>query len=72
MQKHNNYTEIEDFLANGLFQLWVKSKIHRKERTSENPDHTKVIKKPRLYLLAMIVRHEKILATVIQSGLNAI
>jgi hypothetical protein len=74
MQERNNYTEIEDFLADVSFQLWVQSKIDNQgweEWTLENPDRAKLVEDSRLWLLAMTVRHEEIPTKAIQSGLES-
>jgi transmembrane sensor len=74
MQKRNNYTEIEDFLADESFQLWVKSKVDYQgweEWTLENSDRAKLVEESRLWLLAMTVHHEEIPSTTIQSGLES-
>lgn len=58
MQKRNNYTEIEDFLADESFQLWILSKIDEQgweEWTLENRQRAKLVEDARLLLLAMKV-----------------
>jgi transmembrane sensor len=74
MQERNNYTEIEDFLADESFQSWVRLKVDHQgweEWTLENPDRAKLVEESRLWLLAMTVHHEEIPTSVIQSGLEA-
>jgi len=74
MQERNNYTEIEDFLADVSFQLWVRLKIDNQgweEWTLENPDRAKLVEDSRLWLLAMSIHHEEILSEVIQGGLES-
>ena len=74
MQERNNYTEIEDFLADVSFQLWVRSKVDNQgweEWTLENPDRAKLVENSRLWLLAMSVHHEGISVEVIQDGLES-
>ncbi|MDQ6530597.1 FecR family protein [Flavobacterium sp. LHD-85] len=56
MQKRNNYTEIEDFLADESFQLWILSKVDEQgweEWTLENLQRAKLVEDARLVLLAM-------------------
>jgi len=58
MQKRNNYTEIEDFLADESFQLWILSKVDEQgweEWTLENLKRAKLVEDARLLLLAMRV-----------------
>jgi len=58
MQKRNNYTEIEDFLADESFQLWILSKVDEQgweEWTLENLNRAKLVEDARLLLLAMRV-----------------
>ena len=74
MQERNNYTEIEDFLSDTSFQLWVRSKIDNQgweEWTLENTDRAKLVEDSRLWLLAMTVHHEEISTNTIQSGLES-
>lgn len=74
MQKRNYYIEIEDFLADPSFQLWVLSKIDDQgweEWTLENQQRAKLVEDARLLLLAMKVPENKIsyseLTTALQS-----
>lgn len=56
MQKRNKYTEIEDFLSDESFQLWVLSKIDEngwEEWTLESQERAKLVEDARLMLLAM-------------------
>jgi len=58
MQKRNNYIEIEDFLADESFQLWILSKVDEQgweEWTLENLQRAKLVEDARLVLLAMRV-----------------
>lgn len=58
MQKRNNYIEIEDFLADESFQLWILSKVDEQrweEWTLENLERAKLVEDARLVLLAMRV-----------------
>jgi len=63
MQKRNYYTEVEDFLDDKSFQLWILSKIDEQgweEWTLENQQRAKLVEDARLLLLAMKVPHNKI------------
>ena len=63
MQKRNYYIEIEDFLADQSFQLWILSKIDEQgweEWTLENQQRAKLVEDARLLLLAMKVPQNKI------------
>ncbi len=63
MQKRNNYTEIEDFLADESFQLWILSKVDEQgweEWTLENLERAKLVEDARLLLLAMKVPDSKL------------
>ncbi|MEO7977265.1 FecR family protein [Flavobacterium sp.] len=58
MQKRNTYTEIEDFLTDESFQLWILSKVDEQgweEWTLENLHRAKLVESARLLLLAMKV-----------------
>ena len=73
MQERNNYTEIEDFLADESFQSWVRLKLDHQaweEWTLENPDRAKLVEESRLWLLAMTVHQEEINSSVLQSALE--
>jgi transmembrane sensor len=74
MQERNNYKEIEDFLADPSFQIWVRLKVDNQgweEWTLENPNRAKLVEESRLWLLAMSVHHEEIPATIIESALES-
>ncbi|MFV8324428.1 FecR family protein [Flavobacterium sp. ZS1P14] len=73
MQQRNNYTEIEDFLADTSFQLWVRSKNDPQgweEWTLENPKRAKLVEEARLWLLAMKVADNNLSQTAIESALE--
>lgn len=56
MQKRDQYTEIEDFLDDSSFQLWVRSKVDQQdweEWTLEKSKQAKLVDESRLFLLAM-------------------
>jgi hypothetical protein len=58
MKERNQYTEIEDFLADESFRLWMKSKKDFQgweEWTLENPKRAKLVEEARIWLLAMKV-----------------
>jgi len=74
MQKRNNYTEIEDLLADQSFQLWVLSKIDEQgweEWTVENRQRAKLVEDARLLLLAMKVTNANLSQNEIFSALEA-
>ena len=58
MQKRDNYIEVEDFLDDSSFQLWILFKIDEQsweEWTLENRQRAKLVEDARLLLLAMKV-----------------
>lgn len=58
MKNRNQYSEIEDFLADESFRLWMRSKEDSKgweEWTLENPKRAKLVEEARMWLLAMEV-----------------
>lgn len=73
MQKRNNYTEIEDFLADESFQLWILSKIDEQgweEWTLENLQRAKLVEDARLVLLAMRVPESNISSNEVHEALQ--
>lgn len=73
MRQRNNYTEIEDFLADTSFQLWVRSKNDPQgweEWTLENPKRAKLVAEARLWLLAMKVPDNTLSQAAIESALE--
>ena len=63
MKKRNQYREIEDFLADESFRLWMKSKNDAdgwEEWTLENPNRAKLVQEARLWLLAMKVPEDNL------------
>lgn len=74
MRQRNNYTEIEDFLADTSFQLWVRSKDDQQgweEWTLENPKRAKLVEEARLWLLAMKVSDDNLSQTAIETALES-
>lgn len=74
MQKRNYYIEIEDFLADQSFQLWVLSKIDEQgweEWTLENQQRAKLVEDARLLLLAMKVPVNKISSSELTAALQS-
>jgi transmembrane sensor len=74
MQKRNYYIEIEDFLADQSFQLWVLSKIDEQgweEWTLENQHRAKLVERARLLLLAMKMPANKISSSELTSALQS-
>jgi hypothetical protein len=58
MKERNQYREIEDFLADESFRLWMRSKEDSngwEEWTLEHPKRAKLVEEARLWLLAMKV-----------------
>jgi transmembrane sensor len=73
MQKRNYYTEIEDFLADESFQLWVRQKEDNQaweEWTLENCQRAKLVEEARYFLLAMKVPESNFSSDFIQNGLE--
>nr|WP_315224977.1 FecR family protein [uncultured Flavobacterium sp.] len=74
MQKRNNYSEVEDFLTDYSFQLWVLSRIDDQgweEWTVENQKRAQLVENARLLLLAMKVADSNVPQSEIQSALEA-
>ncbi|MEN2399476.1 FecR family protein [Flavobacterium sp. MC2016-06] len=74
MQKRNNYTEIEDFLIDESFQLWVLSKIDEdgwEDWTLENRQRAKLVEDARLLLLAMKVQDTPLSSNQIRTALES-
>ncbi|MWB93960.1 DUF4974 domain-containing protein [Flavobacterium sp. GA093] len=74
MQKRNQYIEIEDFLADESFQLWILTKTDEQgweEWTVENQQRAKLVEDARLLLLAMRAGNKEISPIEIQSALQA-
>ncbi|KRD10460.1 iron dicitrate transport regulator FecR [Flavobacterium sp. Root901] len=73
MQKRNQYTEIEDFLADESFQSWVLLKIDEngwEEWTLESRQRAKLVQDARLILLAMKVPESDLSDSDIQRALH--
>ena len=63
MQQRNNYTDIEDFLNDTSFQLWVLSRIDQQaweEWTLEDHQRAKLVEDARMWLLAMKVSQDQL------------
>ncbi|MFV8364016.1 FecR family protein [Flavobacterium sp. ZT3P35] len=74
MQHRNNYTEIEHFLADESFRLWVCCKDVQQEWeewTLENSSRAKLVEESRLWLLAMNVPNDDLAADEVQHALEA-
>ncbi|GGF15646.1 FecR family protein [Flavobacterium limi] len=74
MQKRNYYIEIEDFLADSSFQLWILFKIDEQgweEWTLENQQRAKLVEDARLLLLAMKVPANKISSSELTAAMQA-
>lgn len=74
MQNRNTYTEIEDFLEDPSFQLWVRSNIDQngwEDWTLENPKRAKLVEEARMWLLAMKVPETNLTSLAIESALQS-
>lgn len=74
MQKRNQYIEIEDFLSDESFQLWILSKVDEQgweEWTLENQQRAKLVEDARLLLLAMKVGDAELSQAEVQSALKS-
>lgn len=74
MQKRNNYTEIEDFLADESFQKWILLKIDEEgweEWTLENRQRAKLVEDARLLLLAMKVSKPQLSKAELSDALSS-
>ena len=73
MQKRNKYTEIEDFLSDESFRLWVLENQNNQdweEWTLKNTERAKLVEEARYWLLAMKVEKTKMLPSTIESALQ--
>jgi len=73
MKKRNQYREIEDFLADESFRLWMKSKNDAdgwEEWTLENPNRAKLVQEARLWLLAMKVPEDNLSQEQVDTALQ--
>lgn len=74
MQTRNQYTEIEDFLADASFLAWVRSNTDRdnwEEWTLEDAKRAKLVETARLWVLAMKVPENSFSNEMVQSALVA-
>jgi ferric-dicitrate binding protein FerR (iron transport regulator) len=74
MQERNKYTEIEDFLADESFQLWVRTEADQEnweEWTLENPIRAKLVQEARLWILATKVAENNLPPSMVQTALLA-
>ncbi|MCZ8230176.1 FecR family protein [Flavobacterium sp.] len=74
MQKRNNYTEIEHFLADESFRMWVYFNDDQQdweEWTLENSSRAKLLEEARLWLLAMKAPDTNLTSIDVQSALEA-
>ncbi|TDD94705.1 FecR family protein [Flavobacterium cellulosilyticum] len=74
MENRNQYTEIEDFLADPSFQLWVRSKVDQQDWedwTLGNSKMAKVVEEARLFLLAMKIPENNLSTEEIKSALES-
>lgn len=73
MQKRNKYTEIENFLSDESFKLWIlenKNAQNWEVWTLENADRAKLVEEARYWLLAMKVENTQMLPSTVESALN--
>ncbi|MEL1242534.1 FecR family protein [Flavobacterium flavipallidum] len=73
MKNRDQYSEIEDFLADETFQLWMKSQKNVngwEEWTLEHSKRAKLVEEARLWLLAMQVPDALLLDEEIDSSLQ--
>lgn len=73
MKKRNQYIEIEDFLADESFRLWMKSKndvAGWEEWTLEHPKRAKLVQEARLWLLAMKVPEDNLSQEQVDAALQ--
>lgn len=74
MQKRNNYTEIDDFLADESFKIWVhnqKDPQNWEQWTLEDPKRAKLVEDARLFLYALKVPTHDLSAATVQSALES-
>lgn len=74
MQNRNNYTEIEHFLADESFRMWVYLNDDQQdweEWTIENSSRAKLLEEARLWLLAMKAPDTNVTSIDVQSALEA-
>ncbi|MEO8240014.1 MAG: FecR family protein [Flavobacterium sp.] len=74
MQKRNYYIEIEDFLSDESFQIWILSKVDEhswEEWTLENQERAKLVENARLLLLAMKVPNTIISSSELNAALQS-
>lgn len=73
MKKRNQYREIEDFLADESFRLWMKSENDVdgwEEWTLEHPKRAKLVQEARLWLLAMKVPEDNLSQEQVDTALQ--
>lgn len=74
MQERNNYIEIDDFLADESFKIWVLDQNDQQnweQWTLENPTRAKLVEEARLLLFAMKVPAYDLSAASVQSALES-
>ncbi len=73
MQKRNKYTQIEDFLSDESFRLWIlanENDQNWEKWTLENTNRAKLVEEARCWLLAIKVESTQMLPSTIDSGLK--
>lgn len=74
MKARNQYKEVEDFLADESFRLWMKTQKDLdgwEEWTLEHPKRAKLVEEARLWLLAMNVPEDNLSQEQINKALQA-
>lgn len=74
MKARNQYKEVEDFLADESFRLWMKTQKDLdgwEEWTLEHPKRAKLVEEARLWLLAMNVPEDNLSQEQINTALQA-
>lgn len=74
MQQRNHYTEIEDFLSDESFRLWVyfhDDQHEWEEWTLEHSGRAKLVEEARLWLLAMQVPNTSLTTQTVQHALES-
>ncbi|WP_158728101.1 MULTISPECIES: FecR family protein [unclassified Flavobacterium] len=75
MQKRDFYTEIDDFLMDESFKLWVHNNQDNEnweEWTLENPKRAKLVEESRLWILALKTNVQKVTQEELQCALLSI